>query len=102
MTSTRPTSSWPVAIAWWFGGAFLTVITWLMAMNYVGAIAGAFGDIGVRFLALIVVGGAAIVAERLPRRARAMFVAGFVTPILLGLAFVIWLIWALSQSNFTF
>src|SRR3954447_6704466 len=102
MTSHRPTSSWPVAIGYWFAGAALTAATFSLAGAIGGWFAGGLGVYGFQLVGAAGIFVAVVVGVRLPRRARAMFVAGVFTPLALGVAFLIWLVWALSQSNFTF
>ena len=101
MTPTRPTSTWPVAIGWWFAGSLLTLVTAAVAGAAAHLLLG-FGAYEVQLLAIPIVWLTVVIAKRLPRRARAMFVTGVCTPIVLSVVAVIWLIWAISQSNFTF
>lgn len=98
----RPRASWPVALAWGFGGSVLTCAVAALAMRLGTLPLGAAAGEAVQLTGIAGVIAAVLIALRLPRRARAMFVAGVVTPLVLFALFVIWLIWALSQSNFTF
>ncbi len=96
----QPKASWLVALRWLILGVLLTVATYsvggLVAQVVVGAAGGGL---------LWLVGGAGVgvavsVARRLPRRARACFVTGVVTPLVLFGLFLLWLVWALSHWEF--
>src|SRR4051812_26164736 len=92
-TSDQERAGWPFAIACYVGGSALTSATWAIAMNI---------GVGVQLFVAALTVVALVIAVRLPRRARAMFVAGALTPVALAAAVVAWLIWAFSQSNLTF
>lgn len=102
MTTSRPVSTWPIAVGCWFGGFLCTAVTAIVTGAVADELAAYAGTGLAEVLVLAAVATVVVVAIRLPRRARAMFIAGVVTPIVLGIAFVVWLIWAFSQSNFTF
>ena len=102
MTKSTDRASWPQAIGCYFGGTLLTSATWVAAMAMARGLADAgVGSLMVQLFGAGVVVFAAAVAVRLPRRARAMFVAGACTPIVLGVLFIAWVIWAFAH-NFTF
>jgi len=95
-------ASWPVAIGWSIAGAALTGTTWTVAMEASQLARGRGMATIVQLVAAAGVVAAVLIGRRLPHRARAMFVTGLLTPILLAVALVVWLIWALAHSNITF
>lgn len=100
MTTSASKAPWPLAIGCYLAGAALTVL-----LASVGAYLGHLAAVGVLGIEAVL-GGIAVatvtIAVRLPRRARALFVAGALTPVALALLAFLLLIWALANSNFTF
>lgn len=101
MTNSADKATWPHAIGCYFGGAVLTTF---MAAT-LAEICRALADLGLAAYGLQMFGAAVVlvtvfVGGRLPRRARAMFIAGVCTPIAFGVAFCLWLWWAFSHFTF--
>jgi len=100
--SSPSKSRWPIAIGWFFLGTLLTSAT--------GSLAGILASNVDRHVSSLIaeltvgagIASAVVIACRLPKRARLMFIVGVVMPVLLAVAFVVWLIWAFAHSNFTF
>lgn len=101
-TFSGPKASWPVSLGWFVVGAFVTITSGSIA----GILAGNLGSGAGGMAAQLAVGAGIIsvffVARELPRRARALFVAGAVAPVVLAVIAFALLLWALAHSNFTF
>jgi drug/metabolite transporter (DMT)-like permease len=99
MTNSTDKADWPQAIGCYFGGAALSVVLGQIAMS----IDQDFVTAGVGFQLFVAVLAAVsvVVARRLPRRARALFVVGVLTPVVVVLLFLVWLLATFTQ-NFTF
>jgi hypothetical protein len=90
-------ASWLVAIGCYLGGAALTAAVWAISQQV-----AEFGAVSIQLFFGAAAALSTVIAIPLPKRARAMFIAGVLTPILLGVLFFAWLIWAFAHSDFTF
>ena len=95
----RDKADWLTAFLCFLGGLALTAVVWDISLS--------LGSAGLGRTSLEVFTGAIasltfVIARRLRRRARGLFVAGVLTPIVCGLLFFAWLILAFASGDWTF
>jgi hypothetical protein len=102
----RARASWPIAVLCGLGGVAFSVasVAEAMAVGRLGLGLGLAGGVLPRLFALASVVGAVLVARALPRRARAAFVVGVVTPVVVAGALLALLLYSLATNPnaFTF
>ena len=100
--STRRRPSWLQVVGWYFAGGAATGSAWTLVVAVSKVTSRAVGEMLGQALFIAAVVALVRYHRALPRRSLVALVLGAITPFLLVVLFIAYLVWALAHSDWQF